>query len=387
MGAPEVQTITKIFYLKYASVGSSSILNEKTIKIIPTSGSGATSTESPALGGASKETCITKVVEKILSANGKIVEDPRTNSLIIIDVPSRMPVIEQVIASLDVRRPQVLLEVEMLDVEKSATDKIGIKFSTPVFDQTFTPGGASWNSKWPTGSLLGDVTKNFAGGTFTVTNNTGYRMIVDFLKTMATTRYLARPRILTLNHETAEISISSNEAVGTITVTQLQNQQSTTSAERYGTGVILRVTPQINLDTNEITMLVIPAVAETQTSNVTGYRDPETRYTRSMVVVKDGETIVIGGLMRRNSLETVTKLPFFGDLPIIGNLFRHRYREKDKDRELLVFITPHIIKDTGVQLAQAKKGALPEREQSTASRVDRQAAIDASLKSFEKKKK
>jgi type II secretory pathway component GspD/PulD (secretin) len=80
-------------------------------------------------------------------------------------------------------------------------------------------------------------------------------------------------------------------------------------------------------------------------------------------------------------------LPILGDLPFLGKFFTHRYKERDKDRELLVFITPHIIKDMSVQLAQAKKGVLPEREQSATSRVSRQAVIDASLKSFEKKKK
>ena len=97
---------------------------------------------------------------------------------------------------------------------------------------------------------------------------------------------------------------------------------------------------------------------------------------------------MLGGLLRKNFSETITRLPFLSDIPILGKLFTHRYKDKDRDRELLVFITPHIIVDNAgsTQLAQLKKGALADREQDTVSETgDRQVLISESLERYQKK--
>lgn len=401
LGVPGPQTITKVFFLKFASVGSSSIVTEKSNTATLSSFSGA-----GARGGAAGGTTtgITSVIEKLLSSDGKVVEEPRTNSLIVTDVPIRVQRIAEVIASLDVPQPQILLEVEMMDVSKDTTEKIGLKFGEAPLTLNTVLKGAIWGTKFPFGSPFGnrnynygtDLTSHPQFGSFEVNNTTAssYQILLNFIKTQSGTRYLARPRILTLNNETAEIKIATNEAIGLASTTTSSEgtSTSTSEAERAETGVLLRVTPQINMDTNEITMFVIPAVAEAATGGTFGattFKDPELRYTKSMVRVKDGETIVIGGLIRRNSSETITRLPFLSDIPLIGKVFTHKNKDKDRERELLVFITPHIIKDATVQLAQAKKGVFPEREQSASVGIlrRRQAAIDASLKSFENKKK
>ncbi|HLD82562.1 MAG TPA: secretin N-terminal domain-containing protein [Candidatus Omnitrophota bacterium] len=401
LGAPEVQTATKVFYLKYASVYSSSLITEKNrstniTNLSSASGSGGTTTTTTSLGTAEG---IAGVIKKLLTDKGQVVEDPRTNSLIVTDIPNRVLEIGKIIVSLDVPQPQVLLEVEMLDVFKDATDKIGLKFGTSPLTLNTVLTGASWASKFPSGSIFGDTSKNFANGSFGV--NTGgtnsavstYQIVLDFLKTQTGTKFLARPKIITLNNETAEIKITTNEAIGTSSVQQGQGTAASTTktAERTETGVLLKVTPQINLDTGEITMFVIPAVAESSTGGTfdgVTFKDPEIRYTKSMIRVKDGETIVLGGLLRKNFSETITRLPFLSDIPILGKLFTHRYKDKDRDRELLVFITPHIIVDNAgsTQLAQLKKGALADREQDTVSETgDRQVLISESLERYQKK--
>ncbi|MCK9603931.1 MAG: hypothetical protein M0R66_06215 [Candidatus Omnitrophica bacterium] len=417
LGAPETQTITKVFYLKFASVSNSPMQYDKenvdVLSSLGESGGSSSGGSSSSSGGSSsgggnaiEKASISKIVEKLLSAKGNVVEDYRTNSLIVTDVPSHIVVVEQVIKSLDLPQPQVMLEVEMLDVSKDATEKIGLKFSTPLLTVNTILQGATWGAKWPVGSILGDTSKNFVNGSFKVNSEAAgstygaastYQLVLDFLKTQSSTRYLARPRILTLNNETAEIRIATNESIGVISsiTGTTGNLTTTSSAERSETGVLLRVTPQVNMDIGEITMFIVPVVSEATTGStitIAGaaytYRDPEVRYTKSMVRIKDGDTVVLGGLLRRNSSDTKTKLPFLGDIPLFGKLFTHDYKDKDRERELLVFITPHIIKETGgVQLAQAKKGVLPEREQNTTSIGSRQAIIDASLKNIEKKKK
>ncbi|MDD5129334.1 MAG: secretin N-terminal domain-containing protein [Candidatus Omnitrophica bacterium] len=392
-GKMEIETVTKVFYLKHASVSSSSLKSEA---------ANNTGSESSGGGGSSDgkwksedESGITYSVKKLLSGNGSLVEDFRTNSLIVTDTPARMKVITQVIASLDIEIPQIMLEVEMLDVSKNAIDKLGAKFGqTPFTAYLF---GAAANTGFPFGSWskILDAAKGSLSvnpGSIdddgTVTGNP-YQVQVDFLKTQADTKILARPRIMTVNNETAEIKITTKEVIGETTDTEGQGTASstTTSAEREETGVSLRVTPQINSDNGEITMFIYPVVRDAATSSFnSAYKDPEERSTKTTVRIKDGETVVIGGLIRHDRSETVTKLPILGDIPIVGLLFRHKNKDRDRERELLVFITPRIVKDNLIKLEQMQRFSLPIREQSPVAPVNRDYLINSNLNNFDKKR-
>lgn len=412
-GKLQVETVTRVFYLQYATVSSSSLKEEMSNQIrsatisftTGSSGTGGTSTTSTGSGGGGgkwkieDDTGITTAVKKLLSGVGSVIEDFRTNSLVVTDTPSRMAVITQVIAALDVPAPQVILEVEMLDVSRNTVDKLGFNYGTTPFTAVLTGASAatgfpfqSWGKLMSPGS--GSLAIN-AG-----TNN--YTITLDFLRSQTDTKFLARPKLLTLNNETAEIRIATSESIGvTTSVTSVEGTGTTTQEpERVETGVILRVTPQINVERGEITMFIYPKVAEavagnsfTSAGSNFQFRDPEERSTKSIVRVKDGETVVIGGLIRNELLVQKTQIPILGDLPLIGSLFRHKggtssSPDKNKQRELLIFITPHIIKDTAdIKLAQTKKVMLPEREQNTTSAGgSRELAINSSLNSFEKKK-
>ncbi len=407
-GKPQIETITKVFYLKYATVSTSSLKEEMNNQIGPNSltsatgtAGGATSTGAGGVGATSsqgkwaeeEDSGITRAVKKILSEHGSVIEDFRTNSLVITEIPSRMPIIEKTIAALDVPVAQVMLEVEMLDVSKNLVDKIGFKFGQTPFTAVLT--GASMGTMWPfiSSNLPFSAERMFTPGSLAVNTGTNtYTAMLDFLRTQTDTRYLARPRILTLNNETAEIKITTQETVGVNeTVVTGTTPTTNTTPERVETGVTLRVTPQINSESSEITMFIMPTVKDVSTSSFligntgsTYYKDPEERSTKSTVRVKDGETVVLGGLIRNEKTQTITKLPILGDLPLLGAFFRHKNKEKDKERELLVFITPHIVKDNAVSLAQAKRVNLPEREQGTTTAVNRQDIIATSLNTFEK---
>ncbi|MCX5711535.1 MAG: hypothetical protein NTY47_00465, partial [Candidatus Omnitrophica bacterium] len=334
-----------------------------------------------------------------------VVEDFRTNSLVVTDSPRNMEVITQTIAALDVPIPMVMLEVEMLDVNKNFIDRLGIKFQDAMTSSLFEVAlqGAKMSSGFPfapTDYSTKSFVKTFTPGSLDFSKIT-LNTFVDMMKQQADTKILARPRVLTLNNETAEIKVATQEAVGTV---QQQSSggaitTSTTAAERAETGVILRITPQINLDKNEITMFVYPRVKDasnslTFNSGATTYKDPEERSIKSIVRLKDGESVVIGGLIRHDRSETITKPYFFSSIPLLGKLFTHRYKDKDRERELIVFITPHLIKDGSIvvkdtkkiELVQASKVALPEREQSAYSGIDRQAIVASSLNKFENKR-
>ncbi len=379
-GKLEVETITRVFYLKYATVSSSSLEQEVSSQI----GTGTATGTS---------TGITDAVKNLLSKSGTVIEDSRTNSLIVTDTPNRMPVIAQVIASLDVRVSQVMLEVEMLDVSKNIVDKIGFKFGQTPFKVAITGATATSALGFPFQSWGKTFFTDSNRGTLTV-NSDSYSAQLDFLRTQSDTKTLARPRILTLNNKTAEIKIVTNKSLNPQYTQQTTTAPSTTSVERMEVGISLRVTPQVNPDTGEVTMVIVPKVSDTiagitvtATSTTSGYtaQDKDERTTKSIVRVKDGDTVVLGGLIRKEFSQTITKLPFFGDLPLVGALFRHKDNDTDRERELLVFITPHIIKDTDIKLAQTKKVTLPEREQNTASGFNREQAISSSLNSLEKK--
>ena len=147
-------------------------------------------------------------------------------------------------------------------------------------------------------------------------------------------------------------------------------------------------------------MFLYPKVAQatlgqafTSNGNTFQFRDPEERSTKTLVKVKDGETVIIGGLIRNDFTQTIVKIPILGDLPVLGALFRHKGGDTDgnRERELLIFITPHIIKDGDTKLAKSKiqasvqTTAIPEREQSTVLGFSRESIISSSLNNFERK--
>ncbi|MCX5711019.1 MAG: hypothetical protein NT060_03540 [Candidatus Omnitrophica bacterium] len=416
-GRVTTETVTKVFYLKYATVSSSSLKQEMSSQLGSSSESSSQTGSAPGTGSSGSSSAsstgkwsveadagITRAVKRLLSGDGSLIEDFRTNSLVITDAPNRMAVITQVIAALDVPMPQVLLEVEMLDVSKNVVDNLGFNYGSSPFTAVLT--GASAATGFPYGSW--SKIFNPAQGSLAINAGTNsYQVTMDYLRTQTDTKFLARPKLLTLSNETAEIRIATDEAIGVTTTTSGTTATVNATPERSQTGVILRVTPQVNIDTGEITMFVYPKVAEaiqgnSFTSNGQNFqfRDPEERSTKSVVRIKDGETVVIGGLIR-NELSIQKKgLPILQDIPLIGALFRHvggsaNSPDKNKQRELLVFITPHIIKDTStatlsslpVKLAQNVQLSIPEREQNVDSGYDRDLAINQSLNNFDKRKK
>ncbi|MDD4183671.1 MAG: type II and III secretion system protein [Candidatus Omnitrophica bacterium] len=186
-----------------------------------------------------------------------------------------------------------------------------------------------------------------------------FNLYMQALATDTTTKILARPKILTLSNETAEINLTTNEAIG-INTTTTETGVQTSSTERTETGTKLRVTPQVNRDTGEITLFVEVFNRNatdsdlTLTSGATGkILNPEERGARTVLRLNNGETLLLGGLINNKSTKTISKIPFLGDIPFIGNAFR--YKDDDRtERELLVFMTPKIIEDVPTISASGK---------------------------------
>ncbi|MDD5044634.1 MAG: hypothetical protein PHG51_03695, partial [Candidatus Omnitrophica bacterium] len=273
-GQPSVQTITKAYTLKYNRLSNCRIdqeINnylEDTTELGASTGGLQSSSGGSSGGGTSGTTVeqdegISKSIKKLLTQYGKLTEDRRANCLVVTDIPSNFPVIEDTIRALDVAVPQVMLEIEMLDVNKSKADNIGFKYGQTPF--TAIIKGASFDTAWPFTRLpvgrkwkaLGD--DNFAPGSISVngTDATAYQVQFDFLRTLTDTKFLARPRVLTLSNETAEIRITTNESIGVSTTSVTTAGTTSSTAERASTGVLLRITPQVNAENGDITMFVM----------------------------------------------------------------------------------------------------------------------------------
>lgn len=373
---PEVEVVTRVYPLKYATVGASKLNNTISIGTAATSGVG--------IG-------IISALKAVISESGSIVEDPRTNSLIITDVPTQFPAIEQTLVKLDVPVPQILIEVEMLDISKTTGEQIGMKYgATPL---TFKGAKRSLFYPWDQNNLIRKNRVTLTADTPEFTTGTldasGLSFILQFLKSQTDTKNLARPRILTLNNEKAEIQIKTDEAIGLTTQTNASEgglSSQAVQAERKPTGVFLTVTPQANLVTGEITMAIVPKVIQSRTGGTfegKTFKDTEERGTQSILRIKSGDTVILGGLLRTDKQTTTTKLPFLGDLPVVGGAFRHK-DDSDQERELIIFITPHIV--TEEMLAQKSLPNFEPLNREQDIPTSRLEEVDKALAILEKKK-
>ncbi len=370
MGKPSLELKTKIYQLRYARVSSSKMETE-VVSMLSCDGEGEeTETEDVGIKGA---------VESVLTEFGKVTEDPITNSLVVVDVPVQFPMIDEVISRLDSPPVKIMIEVEMMDVAKSHLDNIGFDFTNGLYG-TFTTGSRSTTFPW-----WGEYNGQGAGGdafSLSTLDFSSFTTIMKFLSEDITTKFLARPKILTLANETAEVNLVLNEVIGLTTTTDGEGN-TTQEIERDDTGTRLRVTPQVNLANNEITLVVDVFNKESANSTIqvsgmdAGFvKNVEERSTKSIVRLKSGETLFIGGLLKKEEDETVTKIPLLGDLPLIGRFFRYvdRPSADNVNRELLVFVTPRILKDGETLIEKAK--VLSREQQNFSKESSIKVALD-----------
>jgi len=276
-----------------------------------------------------------------------------------------------------------MIEAEILDISKSTADEMGVKFADGGFG-VIAP--ASRNSAYPFNpnklDNQGFFSKSYTAGSISFPS---LAMTLDFLRNRTDTKNLARPRILTLNNSTAEISIVTDQAIGLNTTDQSTEGigTSTQEPERAETGVSLKVTPQANIHTREIIMAIEPKVSDVRVSKISSsIFDPEERSTKSILRVADGDTIVIGGLLRIEESNVRKLVPILGDIPIIGAPFRHKDKDESQ-RELIIFITPHILDENVPLKTASSKSQKIVREQSAPS--NRTQEIEKDLSHMEKK--
>lgn len=273
---------------------------------------------------------------------GTLRVDKRSNALIVTDMPARMPQIEGLIAAFDTTSRQVYIESSILSVTLNDQFHTGIAWnlvsesSDPEFpDVTITNSlPISSDATNAISLVIGTIRENDITAT------------IRALQIFGDTKVLSSPHIAAMNNEEAKILVGRREAYVTTTVTQAQSTATTAeSIEFIDVGVKLFVTPVIN-STGYVTLKIRPevsAVVETlETSSGNDIPIVETTEAETRVVVKDGATIVIGGLMKDTITLSTQKVPLLGDLPILGAFFKNRSDTIQKE-ELVILMTPHIV--------------------------------------------
>ncbi|MFH1867883.1 MAG: secretin N-terminal domain-containing protein [Candidatus Omnitrophota bacterium] len=347
----EIQMVTKVYKLKYARVAATgNVMQEQVVDIRTLLKDMLTKKD----GG---------------SSYGSIAVDRRTNSVIITTVAEDFPLIERTINELDSMTPQALIEAEIVEINTSAFQALGLDWggATGTF-VSFT--GPVKSTKFPfirdqgmfkQGLLEGAETANRLG-TLSLAE---FSVLIKALESEGMARYLAKPRMMVLNNETAEINITSDTAVGIESTTITETGEVIRKAERQETGVSLKVTPTIN-ENDYITMTIEPNVSRPiQSEFFSDFVDPAKRSAKTTVMVKGGQTLAIGGLLKSDDEGSKRKTPGVNKIPFFGNLFKSK-EDRSSGTELVIFITAHVIRDVAelgadlIEIDRQKDKGLPK---------------------------
>jgi len=321
-----------------------------------TSTSSTTSTSAPATN-LTVAKGVDQMVASLLTPNGKVTIDLHSNSLIVTDTPKNLDEIEIVLNAIDRPSAQVSIEVYLMEVQKNILTDHGVDWGGTNGALASLTGGSRTTGFPFTESIFNNSqgAKATTQGASTLTlgtlSATNFTATLRFLTSDSRTKILARPRVLTLNNEAANIKLVTNAAIADTTSTTTAEGTAISSshtAERTEVGIVLKMTPQINED-ESIGLFVEPSVTTVAASSFfpTTFQDPTTRTVRTMARVQNDQTLVIGGLLDRNDSLTAKKIPFLGDIPLLGYAFKYN-DGNDLDRELLIFITPHIVNEYDV---------------------------------------
>lgn len=276
----------------------------------------------------------------------RITYDTETRSIIVVADEETAAHITNVVRELDRPTPQVLINCVFMEATHSKGTDIGVD---GTYQHTISSKSISEFNGTGTASTLFDLASS--GGIYSLAGK-DLNVTLAALANAGKTEILSRPSILARNNQMATITIGQNvPLISAVTYDNYGNQRN--SVTYTDVGIILEVTPYITSD-GMVEMVVAPEVSSvsdssvslgTSTNGTTGASAPiiDTRKADTVVVVPDGQTVVIGGLMHTEKVSAEKKVPLLGDIPLLGMLFKHKTTDNAK-KELLIFLTPHIVK-------------------------------------------
>ncbi len=288
-----------------------------------------------------------------------ITADKPTNSLVITAPPEAYAVLKEIIEKLDIRRSQVLVEALFAEVTLGAANDFGVEWrivddsdgGTQVFAGSTGSGQtgvinaltASNLATSPTGLIIGALRNNVRIGDTEIIN---IPAVLRAFEGDSDVNILATPNLLTTDNEEAEIVIGEERPFLRTSQNDSTNVNvATRTFEFRDVGITLRMTPQISHGKTVRLNLFVELTAFVDEAEV-GAVTTTKRSTQTTVIADDGQTIVIGGLIREDSNESTTQVPCVGNAPLMGWAFRQQSQAQRKNN-LLIFITPHILNTPG----------------------------------------
>ncbi len=308
-------------------------------------------------GGAGSGSAGANQNKSILSKRGSAVVDPRTNTLFIQDTAKKLEEIQEIINKTDVAVRQVMIESRLVLADDKFGKSLGARFGV---QSATTPGE---NALSVGGTLANGVTTGLSTGTTSINGNTGlnsnlpvansfgsiafslFRLPAGLLLNLELTaletdkrgKIVSSPRVTTANQQKAKIASGTE-------IPYLEASSSGAATVSFKEAVLsLEVTPQITPDDKIIMDLEVKK--EKVGTIFAGVPSIDTQNVVTQVLVANGETAVLGGIYEQTERNDVDKVPFFGDIPIIGNVFKRRVKQDDKT-ELLIFVTPKIMDES-----------------------------------------
>jgi type IV pilus assembly protein PilQ len=326
------------------------------------------------------------VIQEMLSDRGRVKFDERTNTVIVTDVPSNLFQIKAVIARLDQRTPQVLIETRIVETRLEKEENLGIEWTDAL---SLTQTASAYPSTFPlkARTTFGALGENFispalnrvpgptglrTAATSTVgtigigtLSNSDLTATLNILKERTETKVVSNPTLAVLNNQQAKIHIGSEYPVPTFSVDPSTGKTTVSGFQTKTTGTVLAVTPHVN-PSSEIVVDLKPEIVTVESPvsfNVGGSETVSlprfgTQTVQTQVRIQDGQTIAIGGLVKDSKIVLDTKVPFLGDIPILGLLFRN-HSETDGSsgptlqQDLLIFLTVTLSKDKDTTVAAA----------------------------------
>jgi len=293
-------------------------------------------------------------VKALSSPRGRIEADQRTNTLIVRDIKSVIDDVQSLIARLDTRTPQVLIESNLIETTPTFSRALGIEMEA-LFNNGRVRSSTRFRADPPfEGSPQLTPTDNLL-----IIPNTGFRFgyfgnnitqVLSAAEAQGNVKIISRPSVVTLNN--VESQIESANIVRIRTSAATVGEAGTLREIRAG--IILKVTPQVSAD--GFVLLNITAKSSTLDfgRTVDGIPQENTREAKANVLVRDGETVVIGGIMKDTSANSDTGVPYLKDIPVLGWIFKKSSWQKDFE-ELVVFITPRIMSAGSENLPTAEQ--------------------------------
>lgn len=291
-------------------------------------------------------------VKSVLKPMGTVIADSRTNALIIKDLPAGIQEAESLLKALDTKTLQVVIEARIVEVSSNFSKELGVRWGGKIDIGESTLTGVSALSTTLNGSnfAVSLPAADITGGIGFTIGSIGDSLLLDMELTAGERdgrlRIVSRPKITTTNNKPATIHSGLTFRIRTAASTTTTEGSEFTSAtlEEIKTGINLTVTPQISSNNSVLLKIEADKSDPDFSRAIDGIPGVIEKSASTTVLVKDGETTVIGGLYRSTSSSQDDKVPYLSKIPLLGWLFKS-HEEKIDNEELLIFITPHIIRE------------------------------------------